>query len=72
MNEHEIVRIDIDRLAALMAQSIPDLQCPDCCGPVHDFIESGAKFYQEEWEWSCFVMVISQVQAVKKNQKDGL
>jgi hypothetical protein len=70
MSKYEIVRIDTDRLASLMAQSLPDLQCPDCCGPVHEFIESGAKIYREEWEWSCFVMVVTKVHAVKKNQKD--
>ncbi|MES2535912.1 MAG: hypothetical protein V4632_08575 [Pseudomonadota bacterium] len=68
MDNVDIVKLDIDRLAALMAQSLPDLQCPDCCGPVHEFIECGAAFYREEWEWSCFVMVVTRVHAEKKRR----
>lgn len=45
---------DLEQLATLMAQALPELECPDCCGPTYEFIDIGASFYQEEWEWACF------------------
>ncbi|MDB5729603.1 MAG: hypothetical protein JWQ00_2808 [Noviherbaspirillum sp.] len=58
MEHRDTVVIDLEALAELMARAIPDLECPECCGPVHEFIEVGARFYQEEWEWACLATVL--------------
>jgi hypothetical protein len=68
MDKHEMVVIDLDRLAALMAQALADLECPDCCGPVYQFIEVGVTVYQEEWEWACFVHTLRNGRLAQRTQ----
>ena len=70
MDQYQAIVIDLDQLAALMARALPDLECPECCGPIHDFIERGAAVYQEEWEWACFVQVLLSV-CSKKNTRNA-
>ncbi|MGV3654668.1 MAG: hypothetical protein ACO1N5_10665 [Noviherbaspirillum sp.] len=60
MEKREAVMVDLEQLAALMAQALEDLECPECCGPVYPFIETGARIYYEEMEWSCVVAVIAK------------
>jgi hypothetical protein len=52
---------DLEQMAYLMALALKDLHCPDCCGPVHAFIETGAQRYQDEWEWACLVQLVHHV-----------
>lgn len=54
----EALEQEIRQLAYRMAQALAELDCPDCCGPVHTFIEHGCDVYREEWEWACFVQVV--------------
>jgi hypothetical protein len=49
---------ELQQLAYRMALALADLQCSDCCGPVHTFIEKGCEVYREEWEWACFVQLV--------------
>jgi len=49
---------ELRQMAYRMALALADLQCPDCCGPVHSFIEKGCKVYREEREWAYFVQLI--------------
>ncbi|GIZ50363.1 hypothetical protein [Noviherbaspirillum aridicola] len=44
----------IEQMAALMAQAIPELDCPECCdcGWVFQYVERSAQVYQEEYEWA--------------------
>ncbi|MDO8298186.1 hypothetical protein [Lacisediminimonas sp.] len=48
----------IEQLAAMMAAALDRIDCPDCCGPVYEFIEVGALVHQEEAEWACVVHVV--------------
>ena len=54
----EALEQELRQLAYRMAQALAELDCPDCCGPVHAFIEHGGSVYREEWEWACFVQVV--------------
>ena len=54
----EALEQELQQLAYRMAQALAELDCPDCCGPVHAFIEHGCDVYREEWEWACFVQVV--------------
>jgi hypothetical protein len=58
MDKHDIVVIDLHQLAAMMAQALESLECPDCCGQVHEFIDHGGTIYREEYEWACFVQTV--------------
>lgn len=69
--EKQAVVVDLEQLAMLMAQALPDLECPECCGPIHGFIESGSKVYQEEWEWACLFYAIRCARQARKNRCDG-
>jgi hypothetical protein len=51
---------DLDQLAARMAAALQALDCPQCCGRVHEFIEIGAVIHHEELEWACVVHVMRQ------------
>jgi hypothetical protein len=51
---------DLDRLAGQMAAALAQLDCPQCCGPVYEFIEIGAVIHDEELEWACVVHVMRQ------------
>ena len=58
LNEQQAIEQELHQLAHRMAQALADLECPDCCGPLHTFIEHGCEVYREEWEWACFVQVV--------------
>lgn len=65
MNQHhsdldneQATEEQLQQLALRMAQALAELDCPDCCGAVHTFIEHGCEVYREEWEWACFVQVV--------------
>ena len=65
MNQHhsdldneQATEKQLQQLALRMAQALAELDCPDCCGAVHTFIEHGCEVYREEWEWACFVQVV--------------
>lgn len=49
-----IVMVDLDQLCQEMAHAISELDCPDCCGPVYEFIENGSLLYLEEFQWAVF------------------
>lgn len=49
---------ELQQLAYQMAQALAFLDCPNCCGPLHAFIEHGCEVYREEWEWACLVQVV--------------
>lgn len=57
-DEQQAIERELHQLAYRMAQALADLDCPDCCGAVHAFIEHGCDLYREEWEWACFVQVV--------------
>lgn len=48
----------LQQMAAIMASALADLDCPQCCGPVHQFIEIGASIHQEELEWAAVVHTV--------------
>lgn len=54
MAEGELTNEQLEQMAALMAQAIPDLECPECCecGWTFHYIERSAQLYQEEYEWA--------------------
>lgn len=58
LNEQQAIEQELHQLALRMAQALADLECPDCCGELHTFIEHGCEVYREEWEWACFVQVV--------------
>jgi hypothetical protein len=66
MNKPDITIVDLERLAALMAQEIPTLECPECCGPIHEFVEIGARFHQEEMEWAILAAVLMHASRKRK------
>jgi hypothetical protein len=66
MDHHDAIVRDLETLARMMAEALPDLDCPECCGPVHEFIEVGARFYQEEWEWACLATVLVHTRRSRK------
>ncbi|WP_147376875.1 hypothetical protein [Noviherbaspirillum saxi] len=74
MEKHEISIEDLERLAANMAQRIPDLECPECCddGWVHQYVELSAQLYQDEWEWSCLALAFTQYRLTKNNGNSGI
>ena len=65
MDKDSLTDKDLEQLAHLMALALKELDCPDCCGPTHAFIEFGAQRYREEWEWACLVQVVHHVRRVK-------
>lgn len=58
LDEQQAIEQELHQLAYRMAQALADLDCPDCCGALHAFIEHGCDVYREEWEWACFVQVV--------------
>lgn len=60
METTHLVIVDLERLCEDMAKAIPDLDCPDCCGPVYEFIENGAVVYWEELHWAYFCNCVVQ------------
>lgn len=68
MNETHIVVVDLDQLCAAMAQALPDLECPECCGPIYECIESGSKIYLEEMYWAYFFSCIHQTRQKRQKQ----
>jgi hypothetical protein len=58
LDEQQAIDQELHQLAYRMAQVLAELDCPDCCGAVHAFIEHGCEVYREEWEWACFVQVV--------------
>lgn len=69
MDKKELTITELEHLAMLMAQALPDLECPECCGPVHEFVEAGAKIYQEEWEWAYFCKAIIHTRVARKTKQ---
>lgn len=65
MDKESLTDKDLEQLAYLMALALKDLDCPDCCGPTHTFIEVGAQRYREEWEWACLVQVVHHARRLK-------
>lgn len=70
MNGQQITMEDLERLAFVMAQAIPDLDCPECCdcGFTYQYVERSAEIYREEWEWACLANLIIYHQANRKRQ----
>lgn len=58
LDEQQAIEQELHRLAYCMAQALADLDCPDCCGATHAFIEHGCEVYRDEWEWACFVQLV--------------
>ena len=52
MDKPDITLSELEQLAQRMVDAMAQLECPDCCGPVYQFIETGALIYQEEMEWA--------------------
>lgn len=63
----------LEQMAALMAQAIPDLDCPECCeyGWKYQYIEHSAELYQEQYEWAVLFRVIS-LRRIQKRQQPGM
>ena len=57
---------EIEQMALLMAEALRDLQCPEQCGQIHQFIEVGAQVYQEEMEWAYFVVALRNCRKPKQ------
>ena len=58
LKDAQALEQELQQLAYRMAQALAALDCPDCCGTVHTFIEHGCEVYREEWEWACLVQVV--------------
>jgi hypothetical protein len=71
MEKREITEDVLERLAASMAQAIPDLECPErCdCGWVYRYVELSAEFYREEWEWACLAYAMVCCRAARTSEK---
>lgn len=69
MDKKDVVLIDLERLAALMAAELPNLDCPECCGPVYQFIEVGARVHQEEWEWALVARALLSAHLQRKSSR---
>jgi hypothetical protein len=65
MDKQALTEKELEQLAYMMALALKDLDCPDCCGPVHAFIEMGAQRYREEWEWACLVQLVQHRHKIK-------
>lgn len=70
MNGQQITPEDLERMALVMAQAIPELECPECCdcGVVYQYFERSAELYREEWEWACLAKVLIRYQANRRRQ----
>ncbi|HZW13141.1 MAG TPA: hypothetical protein VFF81_08125 [Noviherbaspirillum sp.] len=46
---------ELERMVAMMAKAIPDLDCPEQCECtwVYHYMERSAQLYREELEWAC-------------------
>lgn len=51
---------DLERMAARMAQAIPELECPEQCelGSAYYYVERCTVLYQDEYEWACLVRAL--------------
>lgn len=60
MDGQQITIEDLERMAYVMAQAIPELDCPECCdcGVVYQYVERSAQMYREEWEWACLANLL--------------
>ena len=58
LEEQQALEQELHRLAHRMALALATLDCPDCCGTVHTFIEHGCEVYREEGEGACFVQLV--------------
>ena len=60
MENQEITLEDLERFAAVLAQAIPDLDCPECCdvGWKYQYMEKSAALFREEWEWRCLAVAV--------------
>lgn len=60
MDGQQITKEDLERMALVMAQAIPDLDCPECCdcGVVYQYVERSSEIYREEWEWACLANLL--------------
>jgi len=67
-NEELAIDDELRQLAYRMARALADLQCPDCCGPVHTFVEKGCEVYREEWEWACLVQIIQHTRLTRRGR----
>lgn len=56
--EDEAMLRELERMTEAMALALARLECPDCCGPTHAFIEAGASLHREEFEWACLVQIV--------------
>jgi hypothetical protein len=65
MEQQQLSQEELERLAAAMAQAIPDLECPDCCDcdGTYWYVERSAELYQEEWEWACLATTLVRCRA---------
>lgn len=70
MDKPDIALSELEQLAQRMVEAMAQLECPDCCGPVYQFIETGALVYQEEMEWA---WVVTSLRArIVPPQADGV
>lgn len=51
---------ELEIIAARMATALPQIDCPEECGPIYEFIEFGAAIHHEELQWACVVHVMRQ------------
>ncbi len=74
MDKNDVALEDLERMAAAMAQKIPELECPECCdcGWLYQYVEKSAKIYTEEWEWACFSNTIIRHHLLTKAKRAGL
>jgi hypothetical protein len=72
MDGPQVTNEDLERLAFALAQTLPELDCPDCCdcGELYQYCERSAELYREEWEWACLANVLIRYQAVRRPQTD--
>lgn len=73
MDKQEVTIADLERLAAAMAQAIPNLECPECCdcGWTYQYVERSAQLYTEEWEWACLARAIVQYRLTRNAKNAG-
>jgi len=73
MEKHEITMEDLEKMAASMAQALPDLECPERCivDCRHKYVELSAALYRDEWEWSYFAAVLVHYREQRKSGGGG-
>lgn len=68
-SRQEVSMDDLERMTAMMAQALADLDCQEqCeCTGVYHYVERSAQLYQEELEWACLAQALIGYRRLRGN-----